>query len=65
LHKKDRHRPVFFIFCPPGFIVLQKLNHIHQNPVEEGLVFRAEYYVYSNAIDYAGEKGMLDIFVIG
>jgi len=34
------------------------------NPVEEGLVFRAEDYVYSSAIDYSGDKGMLDIFVI-
>jgi hypothetical protein len=33
-------------------------------PVEAGLVFRAEDYVYSSASDYAGDKGMLDIFVI-
>jgi REP element-mobilizing transposase RayT len=45
-------------------VITQKLNYIHQNPVEEGLVFRAEDYVYSSAIDYAGEKGLLDIFVI-
>ena len=45
-------------------VIAQKLNYIHQNPVEEGLVFRAEDYVYSSAIDYAGGKGMLDIFVI-
>jgi REP element-mobilizing transposase RayT len=45
-------------------VIAQKLNYIHQNPVEEGLVFRAENYVYSSAIDYAGGKGMLEIFVI-
>ena len=45
-------------------VIAQKLNYIHQNPVEEGLVFRAEDYVYSSAIDYAGGKGLLDIFVI-
>ena len=45
-------------------VITQKLNYIHQNPVEEGLVFRAEDYVYRSAIDYAGGKGMLDIFVI-
>ena len=45
-------------------VITEKLNYIHLNPVEEGLVFRAEDYVYSSAIDYAGEKGMLDIFVI-
>jgi len=37
---------------------------IHQSLVEEGLVFKAEDYVYSSAIDYAGEKGMLDVIVI-
>jgi len=41
-----------------------KKNYIHQNPVEEGLVFRAEDYVYSNAIDYARGKRMLELFVI-
>lgn len=42
-------------------IIDQKIEYIHQNPVEEGLVFRAEDYVYSSAIDYAGEKGMIDV----
>lgn len=45
-------------------VIAQKLNYIHQNPVEQGLVFRAEDYVYSSAIDYAGGKGMLEIFII-
>ena len=34
----------------------EKINYIHNNPVEEGLVFRAEDYVYSNAKDYSGEQ---------
>ncbi|MGB4575290.1 MAG: hypothetical protein WBI06_00115 [Paludibacter sp.] len=29
-----------------------------------GLVFKAEHYVYSSAIDYAGEKGLLDIVLL-
>ena len=45
-------------------VIDEKLNYIHNNPVEEGLVFRAEHYVYSSAIDYAGEKGLLDIVLI-
>ncbi len=45
-------------------VIDEKLNYIHNNPVEEGLVFRAEQYVYSSAIDYAGEKGLLDIVLI-
>ena len=45
-------------------VIDEKLNYIHNNPVEEGLVFKAEHYVYSSAIDYAGEKGLLDIVLI-
>lgn len=32
-------------------VIDEKLNYIHNNPVEEGLVFKAEQYVYSSAID--------------
>jgi putative transposase len=39
----------------------QKLEYIHNNPVEAGFVDKAEDYVYSSARDYAGEKGMLEI----
>ena len=45
-------------------VITQKLNYIHQNPVEEGLVFKAEDYMYSSAYDYTGENGMIDILVI-
>ena len=45
-------------------VIDEKLNYIHNNPVEEGLVFRAEQYVYSSAVDYAGEKGLLDVILI-
>lgn len=45
-------------------VIDQKLNYLHQNPVEEGVVFRAEDYVYSSATDYAGQNGLLDILVI-
>lgn len=45
-------------------VIDQKIDYIHNNPVEEGLVFRPEDYVYSSAADYAGEKGLLDVIVI-
>ena len=45
-------------------VIDQKINYIHQNPVEEGLIFRPEDYVYSSAADYAGEKGLLDVTVV-
>lgn len=41
-------------------VIKQKIDYIHQNPVEAGLVFRAEDYRYSSAIDYADEKGLLE-----
>ena len=44
-------------------VIDQKINYIHMNPVEDGLVFRPEDYMYSSAIDYAGEKGMLRVEV--
>ena len=33
-------------------------------PVEEGLVFRPEDYVYSSARDYNGERGLLDHVIV-
>ena len=43
----------------------QKLNYTHQNPVKAGLVYEADHYVHSSAIDYAGGKGLLDIDYVG
>ena len=45
-------------------VIDEKLNYIHQNPVSSGFVFRAEDYLYSSAIDYAGETGLVDVFVL-
>jgi hypothetical protein len=39
----------------------QKLNYIHNNPIEAGFVEKAEDYLYSSARDYAGMKGLLSI----
>ena len=41
-------------------VIQEKINDIHQNPVEAVLVFKAENYMYSRAIDYAAENGLLD-----
>ena len=41
-------------------VIQQKIDYIHNNPVEEGFVFRPEDYKYSSAIDYAGEKGLIN-----
>ena len=45
-------------------VIQEKINYIHQNPVEAGLVFKAENYMYSSAIDYAGDNGLLDTITV-
>lgn len=47
-----------------NIVIQQKVDYIHNNPVEAGLVFRAEDYIYSSAVDYSGEKGLLDNVLI-
>ena len=49
----------------PAFTV-QKLNNIHNNPVEAGLVEKPEEYLYSSARDYVnvGNRGLLSILKI-
>jgi putative transposase len=42
----------------------QKLDYIHNNPVEADIVAKPEDYLYSSAIDYAGGKGLLDVCFI-
>lgn len=44
---------------------MQKLNYIHNNPVRQEIVARPEEYLYSSAVNYAGEKGMLEVVVAG
>jgi len=45
-------------------VIDQKIDYIHNNPVKEGLVFKTGDYLYSSAVDYAGETGWLDIVVV-
>lgn len=44
----------------------QKLNYIHQNPVDAGVVEKAQDYLYSSAKDYfLGRKsGLLDVIFL-
>ena len=39
-------------------VIDQKLEYMHQNPVEQGFVSKAEHYLYSSAAGYDGEKGL-------
>jgi REP element-mobilizing transposase RayT len=45
-------------------VIQQKIDYVHNNPVVEGLVYKAEDYVYSSAIDYAGQKGLVENVVV-
>ena len=45
-------------------VIKQKIDYTHNNPVEAGLVYKPEDYRYSSAIDYAGEKGIIDDVVV-
>ena len=42
----------------------EKINYIHNNAVEEGLVYHPEDYVHSSARDYSGEKGILEGVIV-
>lgn len=48
-----------------NFVIFQKINYVHQNPVKAGYVDKPEDYMYSSAVDYSGEQGLLkDIVVV-
>ncbi len=42
----------------------EKIQYIHFNPVEEGVVQKPENYKYSSAFDYAGGQGPVKISLI-
>jgi putative transposase len=42
----------------------QKLNYIHYNPVEAGIVQYPEEYLFSSARDYADNKGLVKIEIM-
>jgi len=40
-------------------------SYIHNSSVEDMIVSKPEDYLFSSAPDYAGQKGMLDVHVLG
>jgi len=42
-------------------MVEQRLDYLHNNPVEAGLVDEAHKYLYSSAVDNCGGKGLIEI----
>jgi len=47
-----------------NYMMQQKLDYIHNNPVEAGFVDAPCDYVYSSARDYSEQKGLLNIKLI-
>lgn len=45
-------------------LLLDKIDHIHENPVRERIVELPENYLFSSARDYAGLKGLVKVQVI-
>ena len=44
-----------------NYLTDQKINYIHENPVKAMIVAQAEHYLFSSALDYAGEKGFVKV----
>ena len=42
----------------------QKLDYLHDNPVKQGFVKRAEDYPWSSISNYIGEEGVIDVEII-
>ncbi len=47
------------ILLDTNYLIEQKINYIHQNPVRALIVQNPEDYVFSSASDYAGTKGIV------
>ncbi|HXB94174.1 MAG TPA: transposase [Puia sp.] len=52
------------IDCQQPHYLLDKIAHIHENPVREKIVEQPEAYVFSSARDYAGMRGLVNVRVV-
>jgi REP element-mobilizing transposase RayT len=41
----------------------QRVDYTHNNPVKAGFVEKPEYWLYSSARDYCGQKGILNVCI--
>jgi REP element-mobilizing transposase RayT len=44
--------------------IFQKVEYLHNNPIDEGVLNHIEDYIYSSGPAYAGKEGLLDVVVI-
>jgi REP element-mobilizing transposase RayT len=47
-----------------NWFIKQKVNYIHNNPVQDKIVTLAEDYYFSSARNYAGLENELDVVVL-
>ena len=52
------------ILLDTNYLIDQKLNYIHDNPVKAGFVENQEDYLYSSARDYCGINGLVTVEII-
>lgn len=52
------------IDCQQPQVLLDRIAHIHENPVRELIVEQPEAYIHSSARDYAGMRGMVNVRVV-
>ncbi len=45
-------------------VIEQKLTYLHNNPVATRIVLEPEHYLYSSAINYSGQKGLIDVEIL-
>lgn len=50
--------------CEQPSYVLDRIAHIHENPVRELIVEQPEAYLHSSARDYAGMRGLVNVRVV-
>jgi len=50
--------------CLEGNMFNERLHYIHQNPVRQMIVAKAEDYLFSSAYDYSGQKGLVHVTVV-
>jgi REP-associated tyrosine transposase len=49
------------IDCGQPQLLLDRIGHIHENPIRERIVELPENYLFSSARDYAGMKGLVKV----
>lgn len=45
-------------------VLMDRITHVHENPVREGIVDQAENYLFSSARDYTGMHGLVNVKVV-